>query len=107
MLPAGHTNNYHGTVSGPVRIPKLMDVRNKLFFFLGYSGLKNRQAARPSEINYTVPTVAMRAGDFSKLLPVDAVRYQVYDPLSTRPDPARAGHFVRDAFAGTFFQGVA
>jgi len=100
MLPAGHTNNYHGTVSGPVRIPKLMDGRNKLFFFLGYSGLKNQQAARPSEINYTVPTVAMRAGDFSKLLPVDAVRYQVYDPLSTRPDPARAGHFVRDAFAG-------
>ena len=55
MLPAGHTNNYHGTVSGPVVIPKLIDGRNKLFFFLGYSGLKNGQAARPSEINYTSP----------------------------------------------------
>lgn len=102
MLPAGHTNNYHGTVSGPVVIPKLLDGRNKLFFFLGYSGLKNQQAARPSEINYTVPTVAMRDGDFSRLLQVavNPARYQVYDPLTTRPDPARAGHVIRTPFAG-------
>ena len=102
MLPAGHTNNYHGTVSGPVVIPKLLDGRNKLFFFVGYSGLKNQQAARPSEINYTVPTMAMRDGDFSKLLQVavNPARYQVYDPLTTRPDPARAGHVIRTPFAG-------
>jgi hypothetical protein len=100
LIPAGHTNNYHGTISGPVYIPKLINGRNKLFFFLGYSGLKNLQSARPSEINYTVPTNAMRNGDFSSLLPVDAVRYQVYDPASTRPDPARAGHWVRTPFAG-------
>ena len=100
MLPAGHMNNYHGTISGPVYIPKIIDGRNKLFFFLGYSGLKNLQAARPSEINYTVPTVAMRNGDFSQLLLADPVRYQIYDPLTTRPDPARPGHFVRDPFPG-------
>jgi hypothetical protein len=100
MLPPGHTNNYHTTISGPVRIPKLFDGRNRLFFFLGYSNLTNLQSARPSEINYTVPTVAMRNGDFSGLLPVDAVRYQVYDPLTTRPDPARPGFFVRDPFPG-------
>ncbi len=102
MLPAGHTNNYHGTVSGPVVIPKIYDGRNKLFFFLGYSGLKNQQAARPSEINYTVPTVAMRDGDFSRLLQVavNPARYQVYDPLTTRPDPARPGHVIRTPFAG-------
>ena len=102
MLPAGHTNNYHGTISGPVVIPKLLNGRNKLFFFLGYSGLKNQQAARPSEINYTVPTVAMRNGDFSQLLQVasNPSRYQVYDPLTTRPDPTRAGHVVRTPFAG-------
>ncbi len=99
MVPAGHTNNIQGTVSGPVYIPKVVNGRNKLFFFVGYSILRNRQAARPSEINYTVPTNEMRAGDFSKLLPVDAVRYQVYDPLTTRPDPARAGHVIRTPFA--------
>ncbi|MGH9722248.1 MAG: carboxypeptidase regulatory-like domain-containing protein [Bryobacteraceae bacterium] len=100
MLPPGHTNSYAGTISGPVYIPKLLDARNKLFFFLGYSGVKNLQSARPSEINYTVPTVAMRNGDYSPLLQIDPVRYQVYDPLTTRADPARAGHFVRTPFAG-------
>lgn len=100
MVPPGHTNNYHGTLSGPVYIPKLIDGRNKLFFFLGYSGLRNLQSARPSEINYTVPTLAMRNGDFSQLLKVDPVRYQIYDPLTTRPDPARPGHYVRDPFVG-------
>lgn len=100
LLPAGHTNNYHGTLSGPIYIPKVFDGRNRLFFFLGYSGLKNLQAARPSEINYTVPTLPMRSGDFSSLLLVDATRYQVYDPLTTRPDPARPGHWVRSPFAG-------
>jgi len=100
MLPAGHTNNYHTTISGPVRIPKLFDGRNRLFFFLGYSNLTNLQSARPSEIYYTVPTMAMRNGDFSRLLPIDAVRYQVHDPLSTRPDPARPGFYVRDPFPG-------
>lgn len=102
LLPAGHTNNYQGAISGPVVIPKVFDGRNKLFFFLGYSGLKNQQAARPSEINYTVPTVAMRNGDFSELLrvSVNPARYTVYDPLTTRPDPARAGHVVRTPFTG-------
>ncbi|MGE5568492.1 MAG: TonB-dependent receptor domain-containing protein [Rhodospirillales bacterium] len=98
LLPAGHMNNVHATISGPVRIPKLIDGRNKLFFFLGYSKLNNFQSARPSEINYTVPTVAMRNGDFSQLLSVDPVRYQVYDPLSTHPDPARPGFVVRNPF---------
>lgn len=98
MLPAGHTNNAHGTISGPVYLPKLIDGRNKLFFFLGFSLLRNKQAARPSEINYTVPTAEMRAGDFSPLLAIDSGRYQVYDPLTTRVDPARAGHVVRTPF---------
>ena len=100
MLPPGTTKNYHATISGPIYIPKVIDGRNKLFFFLGYSKLINRQSARPSEINYTVPTAAMRNGDFSQLLTVDPIRYQIYDPLTTRPDPARAGHWVRDPFPG-------
>ena len=100
MLPAGHTNNYHVTASGPVRLPKIFDGRNRLFFFLGYTDLTNLQSARPGEVNYTVPTMAMREGDFSRLLLVDAVRYQVYDPVTTRPDPARPGFYVRSPFPG-------
>lgn len=100
LLQPGHTNNAHGAISGPVVIPGLVNGRNRLFFFLGLSGLKNQQSARPSELNYTVPTVAMRSGDYSRLLGVDAVRYTVYDPLTTRVDPARPGHWVRTPFAG-------
>lgn len=100
LLPPGQTRNYHATISGPIYIPKIFDGRNKLFFFFGFSELKNRQSARPSELNYTVPTEAMRNGDFSALLAVDPVRYRIYDPLTTRPDPARPGHWVRDPFPG-------
>lgn len=100
LLAAGHTNNFAGTVGGPVYIPKVINGRNKLFFFLGFSKLVNQQSARPSEINYTVPTLAMRSGNFAPLLQIDAIRYAVYDPISVRVDPARAGHFVRDPFPG-------
>jgi hypothetical protein len=55
MLPPGTTKNYQATISGPVYIPKVIDGRNKLFFFLGFNELKNRQSARPNEVNYTVP----------------------------------------------------
>jgi hypothetical protein len=100
LLPPGQTRNYHATISGPVYIPKVFDGHNKLFFFFGFSELKNRQSARPSEVNYTVPTEAMRNGDFSALLAIDPIRYRIYDPLTTRPDPARPGHWIRDPFPG-------
>jgi hypothetical protein len=106
MLPPGHTNNYAGTVSGPVYIPKVFDGHNKLFFFVGYSRLVNLQSARPNEINYTVPTMAMRTGNFAPIQLVDAVRYTVYDPNSVRVDPARAGHWVRDPFPGNVIPGA-
>jgi hypothetical protein len=102
MVPPGHTHQFAGTISGPIYIPKLLDGRNRLFFFLGYSGLRNLQSARPSEINYTVPTLAMRDGDYSKMLQINPNpnRYIVYDPLTVVVDPARAGHWVRTPFAG-------
>jgi hypothetical protein len=100
LLPPGQTRNYHASVGGPVYVPGVVDGRSKLFFFLGFSKLRNRQSARASELNYTVPTEAMRNGDFSSLLAIDPVRYQIYDPLTTRPDPARPGHWVRDPFPG-------
>jgi hypothetical protein len=100
LLPPGQTRNYHASLGGPVYVPGVIDGRNKLFFFLGFSKLRNRQSARASELNYTVPTEAMRNGDFSSLLAIDPVRYQIYDPLTTRPDPARPGHWVRDPFPG-------
>ena len=47
-----------------------------------------------------IPTPANRQGDFSQLLNVDATRYQIYDPLSVRANPARPTHYIRDPIPG-------
>ena len=99
MQPGGHSNDYGLTIGGPVYIPKVFDGRNKLFFFFSWSQNKTRQPARASEITSTVPTMANRQGNFSDLLAINS-KYQIYDPLSVTPDPARAGHFVRTPMPG-------
>lgn len=96
--PSGHSNNYAGTIGGPIVIPKLIDGRNKLFFFFSYDGFEDRKTTE-STFNHTVPTLKQRQGDFSDLLAVGP-RYQLYDPLTIRPDPTRPGHFVRDPIPG-------
>src|SRR6266700_975353 len=99
MQSGGHANDYGFTLGGPVYIPKLLNGKNKRFWFFSYSGNKTRQPARSSEITNTVPTVAERQGNFSDLLAINA-KYQIYDPLSVAPDPARAGHYIRTPMPG-------
>src|SRR5262249_19288258 len=47
----------------------------------------------------TVPTDAMKRGDFSALLALGP-QYQIYNPFTRRADPARPGHFIEDKFPG-------
>ncbi|MEX2261694.1 MAG: carboxypeptidase-like regulatory domain-containing protein [Bryobacteraceae bacterium] len=96
--PSGHSNNYAGTIGGPIVIPKLVNGRNKLFFFFSYDGFEDKKTTE-STFNHTVPSLAHREGDFSDLLAIGP-RYQLYDPLSVRLDPARPGHAVRDPING-------
>lgn len=98
LQPSGHSNNYAGTLGGPIVIPKLIDGRNKLFFFFSYDGFEDKKTTE-STFNHTVPSLAHRGGNFSDLLAIGP-RYQLYDPLSVRVDPARAGHVLRDPIAG-------
>ena len=92
---AGRSNNFGGTLGGPVRIPKLVNGQNKFFFFFSYNGIYQRQvSANPT---YSVPADAWRQGDFSNLLAIDAVKYTVYDPRSARLDNGRV---VRTPFPG-------
>jgi len=73
-------NQYGFTVGGPVWLPKILNGKDKLFFMSNFEGYRDRKALRGI---YTVPTAAMRSGDFSGL-------GTIYDP--TAPG--------RTAFAG-------
>jgi hypothetical protein len=97
---SGRSNNYTGTVGGPVWIPKVFDGRNRLFYFFSYQGNKDSVADLPSRYNNTIPTMDDRTGNFSRHLGVNAGLYQLHDPLSVRPDPARPTHFIRDPIPG-------
>lgn len=78
--PAFRQNQFGGTLGGPIR-------RDRAFFFVDYQGTRQRR-----ELTYlaSVPTTAMRAGDFSspRLAPI-------YDPASAR---ASGAGIVRDPF---------
>src|SRR5262249_13536629 len=76
--PAGHANTYAATIGGPVWIPKLVNGRNKLFFFFSFDGFIDR---KPTENTFlhTVPTLQERGGNFADLLAVNAAKYQLFD----------------------------
>ena len=89
--PLGKSTNIANTFGGPV-------IKDKLFVFVNYSYNVDDRPVNPT--NHTIPTEANLRGDFSNLLAIDPVRYQIYDPLTVRPDPARPGFFIRDPFPG-------
>lgn len=97
---SGRRNHYSAFVGGPIVIPKVIDGRDKLFFFFSYVGFRRLIPPNPINFNHTFPTMMNREGDFSDLLAVDATRYQLYDPLSVRQDPARPNNFIRTPIAG-------
>jgi hypothetical protein len=65
--PTRTYNRFTGMLSGPI-------IRDKTFFMIGAEHLRDVQ---PEPASYTVPTVKMRAGDFSEFTNV-----QVYDPFT-------------------------
>jgi hypothetical protein len=99
-------NQYGVAVGGPVVLPRY-NGRARNTWVSGYwEGFRSR---RSTSRFASVPTQAMRNGDFSAFLgPAIATdtlgrsvaRGQIYDPSTTRPDPARPGLFLRDPFAG-------
>ncbi len=77
-------NTFGGIFNGPV-------FKDKLFFSYAYEGIRQ---SIPDVFTTSIPTPEQRAGDFSKTSDLQLI----YDPLTTRPDPARPGQFIRDAF---------
>jgi hypothetical protein len=95
----GRSHNIALTSGGPVRIPGLVDGRGKMFYFANYSYAND---AIPGKIqgSLTIPANERHLqGDFSDLLRLpNPAQYQIYDPLTTRPDPANPARMIRDPF---------
>jgi len=99
--PTGRSNNWGASGGGPLVIPKILNGRNKLFWFFTYNAFKDVKVEDASTFNRTVPTLKAREGDFSEMLLLPtASRYVIHDPLSITRDPARANNFIRTPFAG-------
>jgi hypothetical protein len=76
---------------GPLWIPKLYNGKNRTFFYGSYEGFRQSQATQNLGLT---PTAAELNGDFS------ALNTQLYNPFSTKPDPANPGSYTRTPFAG-------
>ena len=99
IYEGGYENYIATTLGGPVVIPKLVDGRNKLFFFANYQRNYDNAPAQSTPTS-TVPANEKHLnGDFSDLLALpNGGQYQIYDPLTVRPDPARPGSLIRTPF---------
>ena len=86
-------NEFGGSVGGPIQIPKLYNGQNKSFFFVAFERFSLRQAS--NEL-VTVPTAAMRNGDFSGLINSAGVLQVLYDPNTTQPGKANYDYDGKD-----------
>ena len=96
----GHSQDQYGFVfSGPLLIPRFGEggrvfynsPEPKTFFLVNVEFFA---CIDPAATLSDVPTLLERQGDFS------ASGVTIYDPLTTRPDPANPGRFIRDPFPG-------
>lgn len=78
-------NQFGFTVNGPVVLPKLLDQRGKSFFTFSYEGTRERVG---HSYLTTLPTAQRRLGDFSDLVDRAGRPLAIYDPASTRRNPA-------------------
>lgn len=92
-------NQFGAAIGGPV-------LRNRTFFFFDYAGLRETRGL--AFVN-TVPTARTRIGDFSDFRDAAGNLITIYDPLTTRLNPAfdpsrpvsvANPQFLRDPFPG-------
>ena len=93
--PAFTQNQYGVNAGGPIK-------RDKTFIYAAWEDFSQRQGTTGT---YSVPTLAMRAGDFSSLRSASGAPITVYDPLTTcgqysNPACASGQTVLRTAFPG-------
>ena len=84
--PPNNINTFGWQASGPIFIPKVVDLRNKLFWLVSYEGMRQRSADPGTR---TVAPNEFRQGDFSTLRNAQGAQVGIYDPLTTQADGTR------------------
>ncbi len=74
--PFTYSNRPGFSVSGPVRIPKVYDGRDKTFFLFGFEAIRDSRPRFDASSLSWVPTAALQNGDFSGL------GVTIFDPLT-------------------------
>ncbi|MFB3825987.1 MAG: TonB-dependent receptor domain-containing protein [Bryobacteraceae bacterium] len=75
--PPFKRNQYGFSVGGPVYIPKILNGRNRLFFFGDFEGTRIRVSNTTTS---TIPTARMKSGDFGELLTLRRPPVTLTDP---------------------------
>lgn len=103
--PSDKQNDYGVSLGGPIAIPHLYNGHERSFFFFSWEQFRQSTGG---PVTSTLPTMAMRTGDFSELLtskalatnPCDGTTVytgQIFDPATTR---SVNGVLCRTAFPG-------
>jgi hypothetical protein len=92
-------NEAGGTVGGPVIVPRLLNGKDKLFFFVSFNRLTH---ADPVNFQARVPTELERRGDFSKTMVADnngrPVPVQIFNPFTAAPYQGSPTVFIRQPY---------
>jgi hypothetical protein len=80
ILPHLVRNEYGASAGGPIILPHVYHGKDKSFWFFAYERYSQAQS---SPENVTVPTTAMRGGDFSGLINGSGVLQVLFDPATT------------------------
>src|SRR5215471_17082259 len=94
-LADSKTDNYGGTIGGPVELGKLYIGKNRTFFFADYDRISALSATTSLS---SVPTTQQLAGDFSDTRLANGNLVPLYDPYSTFKDAN--GNTLRNPIAG-------
>ena len=89
VKPVNTNDNFDGSISGPIRIPKVYNGKNRTFFFFNWDNFITHNQGSGFT---TAPTMAMRNGDFSGILDGRKLgtdpsggtisEYVIYDPTT-------------------------